>query len=316
MIRIAWVGFHEEGLQAFSAVLRAGYPVSGFITLSDEAFAKRSAGSRAYEQCCREYGVPYHTVDTIKGDEAYSLVRSMAPDLLVVLGWSEILPERLLKIPTIGTVGTHAALLPHNKGSAPINWAVIHGETVTGNTMMWLDPEVDSGKIIDQKAFDITMYDTCGTLYEKVAATNAEMLVDLLRQLDRGVRPESPIENRSDEPILPRRRPKDGLMDWRQPAGAVYNFIRALTDPYPGAFTYLNGQKWLIWKAALLPVGTDRAPGTIVGRAYGFGENASGYLVAAGDGLILVTEMQAEDGRRYTGQALNGLALEGRFADE
>ena len=316
MIRIVWIGFHEEGLKAFRSVLEKGYPVSGFITLDEAAFAKRSAGSREYEEICKAYDVSYFTVDTIKGEEAYRIVADLAPDLLVVLGWSEILPERLLLIPRIGTIGTHAALLPHNRGSAPINWALIHGEKKTGNTMMWLTPQVDAGSIIDQSAFDITPYDTCRTLYEKVSETNAEMLLRLLENLKKGIRPENVIKNETDEPILPRRRPRDGLICWNQPGSAVYDFIRALTDPYPGAFTYLDGNKWLIWKASLLPLPSDEAPGTILGKTYGFSDNSCGFAIATADKVLLVTEMEAEDGTRYTGPELNALELKGQMKNE
>lgn len=316
MIRIAWIGFHEEGLKAFSEVLKLGKNINGFITLSEAAFQKRSAGSRDYEQLCSEYNVPYYTVDTIKGEEAYQIVHDLKPDLLVVLGWSEILPERLLEIPTIGTIGTHAALLPHNRGSAPINWALIHGEHKTGNTMMWLDPQVDAGAIIDQMAFDISMYDTCKTLYDKVADTNAVMLLRLLDNLEQGIKPECPIKNETDEPILPRRRPKDGLIDWNQSGLAIYNFIRALTDPYPGAYTFLNNQKWIIWKAALLPVKSTDNPGTILGTVYGFADNSCGYLIATKDNVIMIIEVQSEEGIRYTGKVLNELFLEGVFQNE
>ena len=182
--------------------------------------------------------------------------------------------------------------------------------------MMWLTPQVDAGSIIDQTAFEITPYDTCGTLYDKVADTNAEMLLKLLENLEKGIRPENVIRNETDEPILPRRRPKDGLIGWDQPGSAVYDFIRALTDPYPGAFTYLDGKKWLIWKASLLPVSPDAAPGTILGRAYGFSDNSCGYAVATADQALLVTEMEAEDGTRYAGPELNALELKGQMKNE
>ena len=314
MAKIVWIGFHEEGLKAFLEVLKQGYQVIGFITLTEEAFSKRSAGSRKYKQICKKYDVPYYLVETIKSDKAYHIIEELAPDLLVVLGWSEILPERLLLVPSIGTVGTHAALLPHNRGSAPINWALIHGEKTTGNTMMWLTPQVDAGEIIDQVAFEITPYDTCKTLYDRVSDTNAEMLLKLLNNLREGIASECKIENKLDEPILPRRRPKDGLINWYLSGEEIYNFIRALTDPYPGAFTFLNGEKWFIWKAALLPVSSTAIPGTIIGRSYGFSSNSCGYLIATGGKIILVTEM--ESNKRYTGKSLNELNLKGQLRDE
>lgn len=314
-MNILWIGCHEEGIPAFRQTLEAGNKISAFITLDEEAFAKRSAGSREYEDYCQRYGVPMYKVSTIKGDEAYEIVSRYQPDLMVVLGWSEILPQRLLEIPAVGSIGTHAALLPHNRGSAPINWALIHGEEVTGNTMMWLDAQVDAGAIVDQMAFPITVFDTCKTLYDQVAQTNADMLLKLIDALKRGEKPVLPIPNETDEPILPRRRPKDGLVDWQQGARTIYDFIRALTIPYPGAFTYLNGEKWLLWEATVLPVNVEAKPGTILGTAYGFGENTVGLTVATNDGCLLVTCVEDEKGQRYTGKILYELNLKGVFTD-
>ena len=315
-MNIVWIGFHEEGLPAFKATLENGNKVSAFITLDEDAYAKRSAGSRDYESFCQKYGVEYFTVSTIKGDAAYEIIKNSKPDLLVVLGWSEILPSKLLQIPTIGTIGTHAALLPHNKGSAPINWAVIHGEKVTGNTMMWLSEKVDSGFIIDQIEFPITMYDTCKTLYDQVAETNAVMLQRLISKLKAGVKPVLDISNENSEPILPRRRPKDGLLDWQQSAEEIYNFIRALTIPYPGAFTFWNGKKYIIWKANILPLATGVDAGVILGKSYGFSDNSCGFVVGTTTNAILITEIEDENGIVYSGKELNDLNLEGEFKNE
>ncbi len=315
-MNIVWIGCHEEGIPAFREILEKGKHVSAFITLDETAYVKRSAGSREYETYCQKYNVNYYTVSTIKGDDAYEIVLKYKPDLLVVLGWSEILPVRLLDIPTIGTIGTHAALLPHNRGSAPVNWALIHGEKVTGNTMMWLNPKVDSGEIIDQIEFPITPYDTCKTLYDQVAITNGTMLIRLIENLEKGIKPVIPIMNETDEPLLPRRKPKDGLLNWNQSGQVIYDFVRALTHPYPGAFTYLDGNKYLIWKVTLLPVSTQGVAGEICGCAYGYAENTCGYVVGTETNAILVTEIEDENGTYYSGKALNDLNLRGRFENE
>lgn len=315
-IRIAWIGCHEEGLLAFKRATDEEKNIVGFITLQESSFEKRSAGSRKYKEYCESKKIPYYEVETIKNDRSYEILLSLKPDLVVVLGWSEILPDRLLQIPSVGTVGTHAALLPHNRGSAPINWALIHGEEVTGNTMMWLSTEVDSGDIIDQMAFPITLHDTCKTLYDKVAVTNEVMLMKLLEALERGESPRLDIPNETDEELLPRRRPKDGLINWNQSSKSIYDFIRALTIPYPGAFTYLDGKMLFVWKAIWLPVGCEAKPGKILGAAYGFAENSSGVIVGTADGLIVITEMTDENGRVYSGSDLVGLNLQGVFENE
>ncbi|MBR6255893.1 MAG: methionyl-tRNA formyltransferase [Lachnospiraceae bacterium] len=310
---ITWIGNHEEGLEAFERTAQRGF-INGFITLNDEAFAKRSAGSRDYLDIADKYGIKVYPISTIKNDESYEIVKELAPDLMVVFGWSEILPERLLDLAKVGTVGTHAALLPHNRGSAPVNWAIIRGEEETGNTLMWLTKEVDSGTIIDQTAFPITLFDTCKTIYDKVAKSNAVMLDKLIDALIKGEKPLLDIKNETDESLLPRRRPKDGLVDWQQDAKKIYDFIRALTIPYPGAFTFLDGKKWLIWEAMVLPLKCSEAPGTILGQAYGFKD--CGILTATKDYILCITMIEDEDGKRYSGSSLYELELKGVFGNE
>lgn len=318
-MNIVWISCHEEGILAFKSVLESGKKINAFITLDETVFIKRSAGSREYKKYCEEYSIPYYMVETIKGERAYELLSQYKPDLLVVLGWSEILPERLLDIPIIGTVGTHASLLPHNRGSAPINWSLIHGEELTGNTMMWLSKDVDAGKIVDQMRFPITLYDTCKTLYDQVALTNAEMLNKLIENLEKGVIPYSELKNENNEVILPRRRPKDGRINWNQSGRKLYDFIRALTKPYPGAFSYLNGNKWLIWKAVLLPLSSEvngLSPGEIGGNSYSFEICANGILVGTQREIVLITEMENDTGEIFSGVELNNLNLQGVFENE
>lgn len=314
-IKTVWIGFHEEGIPAFSYVAER-YGIEAFITLDDTALAKRSAGTRQYYDICEAYEIPAFAVRSIKNDESYQIISKLNPDLLVVLGWSEILPARILALPTIGTVGAHASLLPHNRGSAPINWALIHGEKATGNTLMWLDENVDSGDIIAQREFPITPFDTCKTLYEKVAETNKEMLAGLIEDLQLGKKPIMGTRNESDEPLLPRRRPADGMIDWNQSARKIYDFIRALAKPYPGAFTYLDGEKWTIWEAAFLPIHENAMVGGILGMSYGFAEGGTGLLVSAEGGMLLFSELEDSKGKLYQGKDLYDLALRGKFGNE
>ena len=317
-MRITWISNHKEGVLAFNSVLNTDNKINAFITLSDASFAKRSAGTRKYRDFCKKYNIPYFEVDTIKGDEAYKIVYDAHPDLMIVLGWSEILPERLLLIPTIGTIGTHAAMLPHNRGSAPINWSLINGEKRTGNTMMWLTPEVDSGAIIDQIPFDISIYDTCDTLYDKVAKTNEIMILRLLDSLKNGIKPVLNIQNVTDEELLPRRRPKDGLINWNSSGIVLYNFIRALTKPYPGAFTYLCGKKVIIRDVSILPINSKTNninPGQIVGNVYGPNKENNGIVVGTETDMILITKISI-NGKVYKGKRINKLELKGAFANE
>lgn len=303
-VKIGWVGVHAEGISALESVCAAGYDVMGFVTLRQEK-ADRRCGSGSYENICQQFQIPIHEIDHINDASTVQLLKSWECDLLVVLGWGQILSAEVLQTARIGAVGAHAALLPHNRGSAPINWAIINGESETGNSLMWLAEGVDAGDLINQQAFPITAFDTCGTLYDRVAETNRDMVLDLLTKLTAGESCGTPQQH-TDALILPRRRPKDGLINWNSPSKEIYNLVRAVTRPYPGAFGELLGNTYKIWKVAQLPIGkTSASAGTILGPVVSPEDSACGLLVATADGVILVLEIEDEQGNVISGKTLS-----------
>jgi len=289
-----------EGIKALNAVV-SKYDVAACITLEPESLSKRS-GVIDYYKLAKSYGISYHEVKHINNSESIQLLKSYAPDLLIVLGWSQILSDQVLSIPKIGTLGAHASLLPSYRGSAPINWALINGLTRTGNTLMWLSPGVDTGEIVDQMHFEITPFDTCESLYLKVAATNAEMLTRSLNKIQVGEKLGEP-QLETDEPLLPRRRPEDGRIDFDQASLKVYNFIRALTRPYPGAFTSHNNKKLIIWKASLLQLSSYGLPGKVIDAVYSPSPASCGIAVACGSGVIIINEIE-ENGELFHGPSI------------
>lgn len=303
-MRFAWVGSHREGLPAFEALLHARAPIVAAFSLTAEAAAKRSAAAD-FAPLCHRYGVQLHRISDINVPASVALLRSLDLDVLFVIGWSQILRKDALATARIGVVGAHASLLPANRGSAPINWALIRGERETGNSLLWLAESVDAGAVIDQVSFGITPYDTCTSLYDRVAITNRDMLLRLSSRLIAGERPGVP-QPVSTDPVLPRRRPADGLLDWAHPSTRVYDFVRALTRPYPGAFGQLEGRRWKVWQAALPPLGdaTVAEPGTCLGPVVSPEDNACGQLVACGQGAVVLLEVEGEDGRVLRGRAL------------
>jgi methionyl-tRNA formyltransferase len=305
-VKFAWVGFHAEGLAALEALLDARAPIAAVLTLKPDLAAKRSAGTGVdYPGVCAKYGVPLHYITGINEPDAVQILAAIAPDVLFVIGWHQIVRPPVMRLARRGLIGAHASVLPHNRGSAPINWAIMRGEREAGNTLMWLAEGVDDGDIIAQRAFPISPYDTCATLYARVAATNRDMLLEALPRLLAGERPGRPQE-RGTEPVLPRRRPADGLIRWDCPAAEVYDFIRALTHPYPGAFSALDGKQWWIWEAALPPdVGPVGEPGQVLGPVVSPVWSACGQLVACGSGAVVLLCMEDEGGNRLRGQTLS-----------
>lgn len=309
-ISTAWMGFHEEGLPTLEWLIKVGKPPVCAVTLTAEAAAKRS-GCADIASICVSAGIPVLEVANANSDECLEFLRRYSPDLLLVLGWSQILKDPLLSLPAIGVVGAHASVLPHNRGSAPVNWALIRGEDESGNTLMWLNAGVDTGEIIAQRAFPLELWDTCATVYGKVATSNQEMVAELIAQLEKGIRP-GRAQPETDEPLLPRRRPEDGRIDWSSSATEVYNFVRALTRPYPGAFTQLEGEPLTVWSAGLMPPGclSEAPAGTVLGPVVSPVHAAVGVAVACGEGVIVLFEIEA-GGRCVQGRDLPEALREG-----
>jgi methionyl-tRNA formyltransferase len=310
-VRIGWVGVHAEGISALKAVCGAEYNVAGLMTLRQDKADKR-CGSADYELICLQYDIPYHEVGNVNDFGSIAVLQSWQCDLLVVLGWGQILGPDALKQATIGAVGAHASLLPHNRGSAPVNWAIIRGEHQTGNSLIWLEEGVDAGHLIDQMSFPITSYDSCTTVYDKVADSNREMLLSLLHQLKAGERPGQPQQEPHDA-VLPRRRPQDGVIHWNSSSEEIYNLVRALTRPYPGAFAFLNNQPYRIWSAARTPMTVSIAEaGTVMGPVHSPEPKACGQMVATADGAILILEVEDASGNVLQGPELSEQDWTGR----
>jgi len=312
-LRIGWVGFHQEGIPALAWLRQSGIRLEALFTLDEPSVAKRCA-SGSYEEIVEGWDVPLYRISNINDASIVQILHGLNLDLLLVIGWSQILHRDALSAARIGVIGAHASLLPHNRGSAPINWAIIRSETITGNSLIWLTEEVDEGRLIDQVAFPITPFDTCATLYDRVAESNRVMIKRALPKLLAGEIPGT-VQSATKEAILPRRRPADGLINWSAAGVEVYNFVRALTRPYPGAFSFLDGDRWTIQSSALLP-GAEHASetglraGTIVGPCISPISDACGIVVQCGAGQILLLELERSDGAVLRGAELSSRAVD------
>jgi len=210
------------------------------------------------------------------------------PDLVLVLGWYYIVPTVIIESVPFGCMAIHASLLPKYRGMAPISWAIINGEKETGVSLFYLEKGVDTGDIVAQKKIAIERTDTVGSVYKRVTDLTIKILKEYLPQVARGEAPRTPQEH-DQATIFPRRNPEDGLIDWSLPARQIFDFIRAQTRPYPGAFSYYKNQKLHIWRAAPAtpPTGIEGKPGSIV--------KINGKPgVVTGEGVLLLQECQFE----------------------
>jgi len=287
--RIVFIGVHQESRAPFEFLLSAGERVVGLVTLRPEE-AARYSGTIDLAAIARDANVPTLEVNSLKDEGAVEFVEELRPDIILVIGWLRLLTDRVLRIPTVACLGFHASLLPKYRGRAPINWALINGEKRTGNTLMVLAPGADEGDVVAQREIDIEFEDDCCTLYEKVSQTEIDMLEQILPQIRLGQLPRI-RQDPNVATVMPRRRPEDGLIDWGKDARRLYDWVRALTHPYPGAFTWLNGRKLFVWTAFPNPPhdpAADVAVGTVVLGKLGYPE------VKTGRGWLELRRVQLE----------------------
>lgn len=296
--RIVFVGAHMEARAPFLRLIERGDNMVGFVTFDPEGLEKMSGGIDLTESA-QSAGIPLLRVHNINEPAVVAWIRQKSPDLLLVVGWTQLVKPELLRVPKFACLGFHASLLPKSRGRAPVNWAIINGETVTGNTMIVLEPEADSGDIVAQRAIPITDQDDCCTIYQKVGETEVEMLDEVMPFIEKGILPRRKQDD-SQATVMPKRRPEDGIIDWNRPVEAIYNWVRALTAPYPGAFSYLNGEKIWIWKTSVdAEPKRDQTsePGEVVIDSEGW------PWVSTSDGWIRLVSVQREGGPKLSGQA-------------
>ncbi len=285
-----------EAYAPFNRLIERGDNILGLVTLDADSVVK-VAGATDLTPLAEQAQIPALRVRNINHTDSLAWISQKAPDLLLVVGWTQLLKPEILRVPKFACLGFHASLLPKYRGRAPVNWAIIKGEKVTGNTMIVLEPEADTGDIVAQRTIPITDEDDCNTVYQKVGQTEVEMLEEILPMIRRGALPRKKQDD-SQATVMPKRRPEDGLIDWRRSTREIYNWVRALTQPYPGAFSFLNGEKVWIWEAR-----TDGGP--IANQSHRPGEvilDLQGWpWVSTADGWIRIVTAQREGGQRVSG---------------
>jgi methionyl-tRNA formyltransferase len=220
---------------------------------------------------------------------------SLAPEVIVVAAYGQILRPALLAIPPLGCINVHASLLPKYRGAAPINWALMQGERVTGVSIMLMDEALDTGPILLQSEIVIDAADDAGTLQSRLARCGAETLLLALDGLVTGsLKPVPQDHDRAT--YAPKLRKEDGRIDWHQSAEVLTHLIRGVT-PWPGALTTHEGKPIRIWQADALPQGGSGRPGRVLSVA------ADGVQVETGNGILLLLEVQPANGRRMAAAA-------------
>lgn len=217
-------------------------------------------------------------------------MRQLAPDLLVVVAYGKILPGTLLRLPRLGAINVHGSLLPRYRGAAPIQWALINGETESGITIMQMDEGMDTGDILLSVPVAIGPQETAGELFDRLARLGGETLGPAIDRLNQGQLTPHPQDHAraSAAPMLTKEM---GHLDWNLPAARLHCLIRGL-DPWPSAYGFINGKRYRFFDPEIVPLRSPQSPGTIC-RA-----DNQGLLVATGDDCLLIRALQPEGKRR------------------
>jgi methionyl-tRNA formyltransferase len=227
---------------------------------------------------------------TLKSDKFADQIKSLQPDFFVVIAFGQILSEKVLQLPKFGAINIHASLLPKYRGPAPIQWAIINGESYTGVTTMFMDKGMDTGNILLTKKEPILPEDTAATLQDRMAKTGAELLIKTLKYFVANKIKSRP-QDHSKATYAPLLKKQDGHINWQRPAEKLESFIRGMT-PWPGAFTFHNEKRLKIIKAAPILEGVSEAAGTILKT---FPDE---LRVATGKGALSILEIQGPSGKR------------------
>lgn len=294
------MGTPEFAVPSLEALLRSDDHVVGVVTQPDRPKGRgQQLIAPPVKLVAERAGIPILQPLKIRTPEFLQALAAWQPDLIAVTAFGRILHTPILSLPPMGCVNVHGSLLPKYRGAAPVQWAIINGETATGITTMVMDEGMDTGPMLLQAQLEILPDDTTGTLAPRLAELGGRLLVDTIAQLKAGTLTPTKQDD-GQATMAPLLKKEDGLIDWSMGATSLANRARGLS-PWPGACTCLGEERWNIWKAVPAVGMATEKPGTIVAV------NKQAILVATGEGVLEIHEIQTANSKRMSvGQFLAG----------
>ncbi|MCI3910938.1 bifunctional UDP-4-amino-4-deoxy-L-arabinose formyltransferase/UDP-glucuronic acid oxidase ArnA [Pseudomonas viridiflava] len=297
-IKAVVFAYHDIGCVGLQALLESGYHIAAVFTHADDPSEKTFFGSVA--QLCAQHDIPVHAPEDPNHPLWIERVGKLDPDFIFSFYYRQLLSEPLLACARKGAFNLHGSLLPRYRGRAPANWVLVNGERETGVTLHQMVKRADAGPIMAQQRVPISALDTALTLHGKLRKAAANLLSDALPLLARGRLPGMP-QDESQATCFGRRTPADGLIDWARPAAQLNNLIRAVTQPYPGAFCPVGEHKLIVWSARVEEADHGLAPGTVI--------DCDPLRIACGEGALVIGAGQ----RGADGLYLSGVQLAREF---
>jgi|CXWL01.1.fsa_nt_gi methionyl-tRNA formyltransferase len=278
--RILFFGYSEVGYTCLDLLLERGDNVVALITHEDDPHENLWFKTPAV--AARAHGVPIHTPEKVSTPEWIEKVRQLAPDLILSVYYRHMISTQILDLARLGAFNMHGSLLPRFRGRAPINWALVHGATETGMTLHRMVKRADAGNIVDQEGVAIGPRDTAEEVFRKVLPLARQVLARQIDALLSGTAPETP-QDESLATYFGGRKPEDGRLIWSQSSAQLFNLIRAVTEPYPGAFTDVGDARLMVWWAEPDSPAAARSgsPGEVL--------SVDPLVIASGDNALEIT---------------------------
>ncbi|HHK8798359.1 TPA: bifunctional UDP-4-amino-4-deoxy-L-arabinose formyltransferase/UDP-glucuronic acid oxidase ArnA [Escherichia coli] len=285
--------YHDMGCLGIEALLAAGYEISAIFTHTDNPGEKAFYGSVA--RLAAERGIPVYAPDDVNHPLWVERIAQLSPDVIFSFYYRHLICDEILQLAPAGAFNLHGSLLPKYRGRAPLNWVLVNGETETGVTLHRMVKRADAGAIVAQLRVAIAPDDIAITLHHKLCHAARQLLEQTLPAIKHGNILE--IAQRENEATcFGRRTPDDSFLEWHKPASVLHNMVRAVADPWPGAFSYVGNQKFTVWSSRVHPHASKAQPGSVISIAP--------LLIAFGDGALEIVTGQAGDGITMQGSQL------------
>ena len=247
-MKIIFIGGVKFSYEILKTILENNWNISVVFSYDDSKKEKIS-DFISLDELCSKYNLQNIKVDKINAQNNIEIIKKIEPDIILVMGWSQLLNSEIISIPKIGVIGSHPTELPKYRGRAPIPWSILKGLKTSALTFFFIEEGTDSGDILDQRSFKLSSNDDATSVYKKVESVGKEMIQDNLTKLQNGnyTRKKQDVSNFIEN--WEKREPQDGIIDWSKNSQEIHTLIRATTHPYPGAYTIFNGSKLIIWGA-------------------------------------------------------------------
>jgi len=285
--------YHDMGCTGIQALLDAGYEISAIFTHPDNAGENHFFGSVA--RLAAEQGITVYAPEDVNHPLWVDRIRGMNPDVIFSFYYRNLLGEEILNAARHGAYNLHGSLLPKYRGRAPLNWVLVNGEKETGVTLHRMINRADAGNIVAQATVVIDENDVALTLHRKLCTSAQSLLRDALPLIAAGKITET-VQDESQASVVGRRTPEDGRLIWEQPAETLHNLVRAVSDPWPGAFGFVGTNKFIVWKSRVRHDVAAAKPGTVI--------SASPLIVACGSGALEIVTGQSDKGVYMQGTQL------------